>query len=567
MSCNPYSPSTMNFTQLAPTQSNIRALLTQFENTIGYNASGAYSGKQLTAGASFAETLIRNLSSNQVFKDAYPQTMIRVLQGTPISQLEYEEFLKFSGLNPNPVFYQIIYNNFIQTLTNSGSSIADIADVSECPDKLEEYLDALEAFNDDNYGSKTTGNFCSAFNGLIDQFFKIKELVLSVPAVFQGIEQLLKQLVDTITEKVKDIVSGIISQAIGFMSKAQSMLLRVANFFSEENIEKIKKQIEEFMGSIANKFENLTPEVIAQMLFKFCQLSSGIEELMLGPSKMVSDVSSRFQETQSTLTALSNANISKAMQHGAFIPDRGKITGVQQQLARQLAENDPARPGDIRPMPGNYHTLAPTQEEMDIVNEVKTLTKAQITSGSYKLAKYVNLSGIANRPIEQEKSWQWIQPSVLIIAMRVAQRLGKTLAVGDGYRSPQRGKSYAHNAGMALDISYHSWKMGAGLWKDFAYMIRICSQEGATGIGVYPPALSNKSWYFIHIDTRARRYWGPGSSKENTEIYAKPLVPALQMHLNDGYRNGNPGDFNATDIDAAAAEQEQALRPLGETGE
>lgn len=543
MSCNPYSPTTMNFVQLAPTQENISALLTQFGNTIGYSPSGAYTAEQLTAGANFAETLVRNLFTNQAFAKAYPETNTRILLGGPISNLEYEEFLVFSGVYTDPTTYEFAYDNFIQTLTNSGSSIADITDVSEIPDILEEYLDALEAFNDDNYGSKTTGNFCSAFNGLIDQFFKIKELVLSVPAVFKGIEQLLKQLVDTITEKVKDIVNGIISQAIGFMSKAQSMLLRVVNFFSEENIEKIKKQIEEFMGSIANKFENLTPEVIAQMLFKFCQLSSAIEELMLGPSKMVSDVASRFQKAESTLTAISNQNITKATQHGAFILDRSKINGLQGQLARKVAETDPGAADeiDVHLSKKDYVTMAPTQEELDMVNEIKTLTKAQISSGSYKLARYVNLSALANQRFG-EKSWKAINHKILLIAKRVSERIGKTLRVTSGYRN----NSYAHGNGWALDIGYDSWSQGKGLWNDFAYMIRVCSEEGASGIGVYPPALDGKSGFFIHIDMRPyRTWWGPGDTGANTKKYAPLLVPVLEKHEADGFRKSDSLKFNA----------------------
>lgn len=595
MSCNPYLSPGINYSDLALTQTQIAVLLNNFQNTIGYSPSGAYTQEQLVGGIVFLETLVRNISANPVFLNAYPQTITRIMQGAPISELEYEEFLRFSGVNTDPNFYQDIYDEFVGTFTGTGVLIADIIDINQCPDEIQEYLDAIEAFNTDNYGSQTTGSFCSVFNGVLDAFFKIQEIALTVPTVFKGIEELLKKLVDTIKEKVEGIVNGLIQQAFGFVGQVKALMHRVQNFFSEENIENIKKQIEGFIGLVSNKFEELTPEVIKYLLFKFCQLSSAVEQLMMGPQKAVSDITSRIQGAKEGLATQSSVAAAEIVRNGGLIIDPSKIDRVKNNIidkANPRTAGSPRSDGSVGE--ANYTTRGITLEtgattfEVQGAAAIAAMTVDQAKSNSHPFSEYVDVSGIAgqgysdisdwdtysnialkegislgSRP-SPEDPWKKVQPHMWIRLYRIGRRMNKKIRPISAARAiaKQYGIYYRHKdrrskagltpiwdpsavaypslnaphvSGRAFDIANGGIKVNGNL----ATFIKVCSQEGIIRFGFYG------SEGFTHIDTLNK-----GRSAYRKAGLNSIETRALNDHIADKFREGktDSGTYDETPI-------------------
>jgi uncharacterized protein YcbK (DUF882 family) len=186
-------------------------------------------------------------------------------------------------------------------------------------------------------------------------------------------------------------------------------------------------------------------------------------------------------------------------------------------------------------VPQRYYTLPFTTEEINMANEIKTASVDNLRSGSYSARQYLNFAGaIDDEP--DGKGVTNISNDILIIAIRIAKRIGKELYVNCGYRSPETNAAlYAadprnvartslHLSGLAMDISMT--RSGLDTVAGRERFIQIASQEGVGGIGTYNT--------FIHIDTGNRRRWTSAGREEYKH------TNALTLHSEDKFRNGVP---------------------------
>ena len=120
-----------------------------------------------------------------------------------------------------------------------------------------------------------------------------------------------------------------------------------------------------------------------------------------------------------------------------------------------------------------------------------------------------------------------VEPELIEIMRRVADRFGRRLTITSGYRDPGRNKAAGgagrsqHMLARAVDVS------GAGLSNvDRTKLIEIASSEGITGIGVYDNSL--------HFDIRdsGRSAWGSDFTAGTIPGYAES---ALTRHKSTGF--------------------------------
>mgnify|MGYP000424540618 CR=1 FL=1 len=109
---------------------------------------------------------------------------------------------------------------------------------------------------------------------------------------------------------------------------------------------------------------------------------------------------------------------------------------------------------------------------------------------------------------------------------RVQKRFGRDLPINSGFRDKNRNrrakgaKKSQHMHGKALDIDVRILPKDERL-----RLIRIASDEGFTGVGVYNNA--------IHLDTGGRRHWGPDFRGKSTPKWARET---LAVHMNGGFK-------------------------------
>ena len=164
--------------------------------------------------------------------------------------------------------------------------------------------------------------------------------------------------------------------------------------------------------------------------------------------------------------------------------------------------------------------------------EIKAATKDQLSSGSYRAGQLIRFqSQVLSQPYEPYPGAgaKELNVGVLILAFRVAKKLGVTLQINSGYRNPRfnasldgAAKNSLHMSGMALDCHKSSFGSSNEAADKF---IEAASQEGAGGIGTYSD--------FIHIDIGRRNHWSSASGSARREA-------TLQLHQADKFRTGTP---------------------------
>jgi len=116
---------------------------------------------------------------------------------------------------------------------------------------------------------------------------------------------------------------------------------------------------------------------------------------------------------------------------------------------------------------------------------------------------------------------QRIKPDVAEKTKSVQSAFGKKLIVTSGFRDAGRNsraggaEGSKHLTGDAVDVQF------SGNEQDTINLIKVASEKGIGGIGVYRPG-------FLHFDTGSKRVWGPDYKAGSIPQWAKP---ALDEHM------------------------------------
>lgn len=509
MSCNTYDAPSSKYSTRALTVEELRSRLYSFNDIIALEQNPAL----LYPTQDLSNALAATLSNfNNVDQTLYPLLKERLSQGE-ITLSEYADFLNQSSYTPTQV-----------TVIFTGVSIATTP--------ISSYFSQLEFYYNDNLAKSISGGFCGAITSAIGQLTSLisagAALITSLRnaaaqfiAQLQSIKQILYKIVDELKEKMLQKIQNIVDQINNIKTRVMSVMnffhekvRKVKEFFSDLSIQNLKKKIEEIISKMAGGFEEITPEVIAYLLFRLCQLSEIISNFMQSPVDTLKNLLSNFAIQELALSNVSNLGRAESVSAGGFRMDPFEVIRSREQLAKDI--NSSATPG----LNGKSYITTPfTQEEWQLMSTLTTSGNQYVEFGP----QVVN----QNDPVVGAGVTK-IKPEVLLILFRVAKRMGKRFLINSGYRSPaynakQKGaaKNSYHMSGMALDVDMTRFGNNLEFRNTF---IEYASQEGIGGIGTYDS--------FIHIDIGPRRKWGSYNSQ------------ALALHAADKFRNGSGSPTN-----------------------
>ena len=510
MSCNTYDAPSSKASSRALTTEQLRNQLYSFSDIIALESNPAlrYPIQDLSDSIAATVTGFQKVDANE-----YPLIRDRLTQG-PISISEYADFLNSSGYTPTQV-----------STIFSGVAIATVP--------MTKYFDQLEFYYNNNFAKSISGGFCAAFTGAIAKLSalisagvalinQLKNATAAFIAQLNNIKELLHRIVDELKEKMlqqiqnfMNQITQIKTQILSVMSFFNEKIRKAKEFFSDLNIQNLKKKIEEIIAKMAGGFEEITPEVLAYLLFRLCQLSEIISNFMQSPVDTLKGLLSNFAIQELMLSNVSNIARGRSVAAGGFRMDPFEVIRVREQLASNV--NSGNVPGVA---PKSYITVPFTQEEWQLYSTLTTSGNQYVEFGSQVINQ--------NDPVVGAGVTK-IKPEVLLILFRISKRMGgKRFLINSGYRSPaynakQEGaaKNSYHMSGMALDVDMNRF----GNTDQFRNMfIEYASQEGIGGIGTYNS--------FIHIDIGPRRIWGSRN------------IEALTLHRNDKFRSGGGAPTN-----------------------
>ncbi len=80
------------------------------------------------------------------------------------------------------------------------------------------------------------------------------------------------------------VLKGLESAAGPVIKKMKRMINDVNTFMEDPSIEKLTKGIEAVVADLASQFEKLTPENVANMMFRLCQQAQDLQGQLMAPA-------------------------------------------------------------------------------------------------------------------------------------------------------------------------------------------------------------------------------------------------------------------------------------------
>lgn len=532
------------------------------------NPAEGYDRDRLVAATNKFNTLSRRTDLSE-----YPLTDDRFRQVNNITYIEFADFVNQSGFSFNNAerIVNDAYNTSLSATVvsvindssnNNNNNISlsnSIVPWTNYPTDYKDLVDQFEFYNTENVANSISGGFCAGFQNPFGKLLKViagikagvallKKLAsFSLSDLFGLIQaaalDAIKEKLASIVDKLKSIfmrqlnnligtVSGIVNGSIATFDEVSKRVQDVKDFFNDLTMEKVKDKIREFVDKAIAQFEELTPEAILLLLFRFCQFAEMIQTFLQSPVNFVKEYINNIARQTRAVQSMGSLQTQRAVLAGAMrmTPEarrdaRRRMMQTLAQSNRRSSNTTAAASGSTGPRPNPEVYVNDPEITEEEARELGTISDQGIP-GKFKWAPSVLNMGKSVSDADDNAGWQMINMEVKVKLLRTATRFGRELTINSGYRSPEYNRRIGgasrsqHMSGYAIDVSMAGFSSD-----DIRNFIRIASQEGFMGMSYYPG--SN----FTHVDIGGRRTWGSNG----------PHSSWVAAHVRDEFRRGASG--------------------------
>jgi hypothetical protein len=390
-----------------------------------------------------------------------------------------------------------------------------------------------------NLGQKLTGGVCGAYNDVLADLTKafavvkkggdlladitnllekdLKKLADSIKQ--KGILQTLLDILEKVIEGAIKVAKGVIIAAVGstiailkgmesaasaIMKKINKIMRNINDYMKDASVQKIIADMKKLVADLAASFERLTPQNVANLMFRLCQMAQDLQAKLMAPALKVNKMANSFGREAKAVKSQSAVNTQQAVKYGAI-----RVSDEERQNKKRMG---------IR----KYQKTRPSNREADYVTDGKP-TEQEIATiqsvGEGGLGGNVTFSS----EVVADEGWKDVNDNVYARLLRIVDQTGESYEVQQAFVKRKTGgdklggiQMNSHNSGYAIDIG-----ISEGNRDD---TVVAASRAGFTGIGVYSS--------HIHLDLASRRGWQKGySGKKETEIQA-----LLDKHTIDGFK-------------------------------
>ena len=495
------------------------------------------------------------LINKETFQDNlpnYPQLETRLNTLLPITPIEYanymNEFLQtpltvatLVNLNPALVQSQLndyYRNNFTQSAIGSFCSLMPsvFGAIGGFFNLVE---DAQQAFQD----------ITDFINNFSLKDFSIKAIMKKL--IGQIKEQILK-VVDDMVSKVKGIIENLsFENIIGqietivndrIIARFISLRAEALAFFSKENIQNLKKKIENLFNYAASIFKDPSLEEIQFLVYRFCAFAGQIENAIDLLKKPLDDFINSYQDTYQILKSYGSVATSEAVVTGGAIrytdeERKRKIEQGKQKEQRQPPDElgrPTAPPAGITTEEWSDAQSISTFEAVQadprfiVENLAREEWEALFTNGTQGevVARLIRLqklfaeeTGIKTLRVvdayrsPEEQRRIWISYRARTAGSKEAAAAELDTIIRDGLRNPLSGSvalpgRSAHQSARAFDINW----IGFNRETVEIFCVLAKNKCGFNGFGIYSVSGSGA---IVHIDTRSNAVWGGARNEIN----------------------------------------------------
>lgn len=409
-------------------------------------------------------------------------------------------------------------------------------------------LGDLDFYYNQNLGASINAGTCGAFGNALMQLLGVFTLLdtlnatlakitdldpkklaiqlaqkLKIEAIKEKIKETIKKLVEKIKRQVLKTVNSIIPQLknMGCASKAYFKKMRkkidqINEFFSEENIKRIRDEIDAFINNMVANFQRLTLENALMLMYQLCRFTEQLQALLMGDANEVQRIAIVTQNETRALESAGLKQTMKAVENGAVrVAPAERLKKREEVIKKNNEESKDSK------VPKDHITdPCPTQEEMEIINKVSEAGLGSNITFSSSVVK--------------NKEWQDVDNSVWSKLLRIVKATDGEYEVTNGVKKKTNTtatmggtSNHIHLTGFAVDISIND--------ENRDDTIIAASKAGFSGIGVYKT--------FLHLDVGTRRSWVAGDKGIDispTEQFSgtdlSDVKKITNKHDSDGHR-------------------------------
>ena len=396
-----------------------------------------------------------------------------------------------------------------------------------------------------NIGQNLTGSVCGAYNDVLSDLTKAFAVVNDGKELLSNVRNLLEKDVKKLAESIKQkgiletllgllkqiiqgavlaakgvalaavgsvvvLLKGLESAASAIMKKMNKVMRNINDYLKDATIQSIIADMEKLVVKMAESFERLTPENIANILFRLCEMARDLQSKLMEPALRLNRMANSIGREARAVRSVSASNTQQAVKYGAI-----RVSEEERQAKKKRGI-------------GKYQKAAPSNREADYVaHPHPTESEISFISAVSESGLGGNITFSAEVLAEGDGAgWSEIKDDVYSKLLRIVDQTGESYVVKQGYKVRKKKSGRNKQVGAIAMNSHHS-----GYSVDITITesnrddtIVAASRAGFTGIGVYSGHL--------HLDLSARRGWQEGySGQRNVDIQA-----LLDKHTIDGFK-------------------------------
>ena len=396
-----------------------------------------------------------------------------------------------------------------------------------------------------NIGQNLTGSVCGAYNDVLSDLTKAFAVVNDGKELLSNVRNLLEKDVKKLAESIKQkgiletlldllkkviqgavlaakgvalaavgsvvvLLKGLESAASAIMKKMNKVMRNINDYLKDATIQSIIADMEKLVVKMAESFERLTPENIANILFRLCEMARDLQSKLMEPALRLNRMANSIGREARAVRSVSASNTQQAVKYGAI-----RVSEEERQAKKKRGI-------------GKYQKAAPSNREADYVaHPHPTESEISFISAVSESGLGGNITFSAEVLAEGDGAgWKEIKDDVYSKLLRIVDQTGESYVVKQGYKVRKKKSGRNKQVGAIAMNSHHS-----GYSVDITITesnrddtIVAASRAGFTGIGVYSGHL--------HLDLAARRGWQEGySGQRKVDIQA-----LLDKHTIDGFK-------------------------------
>lgn len=418
---------------------------------------------------------------------------------------------------------------------------------------------------------------------------EIKDKLLET--IDELVEKIQKKVQDAVDKAIEDITTIIGNAGDKILTQLTKMRDEITDFFSDENIEQIRKNFDKFIGEMIAVFERPTLANVQLIMFKLCNLTETLMSILFGPADEIAEVAKVVEQEKKVLDAMEAKNALDARNAGATRVDKEVAEEVKEEVTNNMNrltdDNNPNRYvvkeakqtrrgtkyDDIVKyrQPGELGYVDPSTGTLSIPTNVDYVTSDSITAEETKSINAMSETGLGpgaliswSDTVIKGEQWQDIDNGVLARLLRISALTGEKYVLKQGVvkpntRSSSRTAQRVRKQGSSM---YHHKYSGFAVQLFVSESNRdktiiAASRAGFSGIGVA------KDYLALHVGNRDGEVANQDDARWPTEQTFAPgtelikYQSMMRKHREDGYRRKMEPDESFRFYDKSTFKEEK----------